>query len=84
MKKSRIFTGISALVLAIAGITATRASSSLVSQDYTTTTAGVTTCHNGATACTAGSNTCTQTINGKTATVFQETNTSCLNVMSKQ
>ena len=84
MTKSKIFTGISAVVLAIAGFAATKASTVRVNYAYITTAGTVKTCHTADLAtCSGGSKKCTFSIASQTATIYTVNALSpCSNIIS--
>jgi len=88
MKKSSIFMGISAVVLAVAGIATTRASVKDTLYDYFTHFGVVGACHNGVVVCGTGTHKCTVSITSgattENATMYTTTNSSCANILNKK
>jgi len=88
MKKSKIFFGVGATLLAIAGIAATKANSKFTTYYYQSSTTPTNICSEISATCSTGTATCTEFVTAKDAnyTIFQSRNsagTTCLTPLKK-
>ena len=86
MKRSKLFLGISTLLLAIVGIAATRANSKFTMYDYITNFNGAAVCHNGIASCGGTNAKCTSVVTSggtsETVTLYTTTNASCGHILN--